>query len=74
MKKNENKEVQRLLETLKDMALQHLLSDIDSNIMSHDFISSNENCLELLKEYGIVKTDDDIYFEEIKDNEKSLSS
>ena len=50
-----------LIETLEDMARQYL-SDIDGNIMTHDFMIAGERCLDVLTSLGRVKTDDEIHY------------
>lgn len=46
---------------LQYMALQYL-SDIDGEMMTHDFMIAGEKCLGLLEALGKVKTSDGVHY------------
>ena len=58
---NDEELAEELTEILEGMALQYL-SDVDGNIMTHDFMEAGERCLNILLQLGKVRTRDDIYF------------
>lgn len=57
---------EELREILEAMALQYL-SDVDGEVMTHDFMIAGERCLDILESLGRVKTDDGIHYTWIKE-------
>ena len=55
-----------ILDALEGMALQYL-SDVDGNIMTHDFMIAGENCLDVLQRLGKVKSDDGVSYTFVDD-------
>ena len=57
---------EELTEVLEDMARQYL-SDVDGNIMTHDFMIAGEGCLDILASLGKFETDDGIHYTWVED-------
>ena len=53
--------VEKLTDVAEYMARQYL-TDVDDNIMTHDFMITGEMCLSILLELGKIETDDGIHY------------
>ena len=52
---------EKLTDVAEYMARQYL-TDVDDNIMTHDFMIAGEMCLSILLELGKIETDDGIHY------------